>query len=80
MVVLNKEDYIKKAKHLLNQPTYKKMTEDPTSKQKARLIKLLKNIKAEGASLKRNTRRCTPQELGLQNSMGSLKFTSKIHH
>ena len=48
MVVLNKDDYIMKAKHLLNQPTYKKMTEDPTSKQKARLIKLLRNIKAQG--------------------------------
>ena len=48
MVVLNKDDYIKKAEHLLNQPTYKRIPEDPTSKQKARLIKLLKNIKAEG--------------------------------
>ena len=47
MVVLNKEDYIQKAKHLLNQPTYKKMKEDPTSKQKARLIKLPRNIKAD---------------------------------
>ena len=47
-MVLNKEDYIRKAEHLLNQQTYRKTPEDPTSKQKARLIKLLKNIKAEG--------------------------------
>ena len=45
MVVLNKEEYIKKAEHLLNQPTYKRILEDATSKQKTRLIKLLKNIK-----------------------------------
>ena len=60
LVVLNKEDYIRKAEHLLNQQTYRKIPEDPTSKQKARLIKLLKNIKAEGASMKRPTRECTP--------------------
>ena len=48
LVVLNKEDYIRKAEHLLNQQTYKKIPKDPTSKQKTRLIKLLKNVKAEG--------------------------------
>ena len=34
MVVLNKEEYIKKAEHLLNQPTYKKIPEDPTKRTK----------------------------------------------
>ena len=35
LVVLNKEDYVEKAEHLLNQKTYKKIKEDPTSRQKA---------------------------------------------
>ena len=47
-VVLNKEEYIEKAEHLLNQQTYRKITEDPTPKQKAKLIRLLKKIKTEG--------------------------------
>ena len=33
MVVLNKEEYIKKAEHLLNQPTYKRILEDPSRMQ-----------------------------------------------
>ena len=48
LVVLNKEEYIEKPEHLLNQQTYRKITEDPTPKQKAKLIRLLKKIKTEG--------------------------------
>ena len=47
MVVLNKEDYIRKAEDLLSQQTYNKIPKDPTSRQKTKLINLLKNIKAE---------------------------------
>ena len=64
MVVLNKEEYIKKAEHLLNQPTYKKISEDPTSKQKTRLIKLLKNIKAEGVINEDTYKRMYPTGAG----------------
>ena len=71
MVVLNKEEYIKKAEHLLNQPTYRKIPEDPTSKQKTRLIKLLKILKEKEALIKKPTRECIPQEQDLLNSMGS---------
>ena len=70
MVVLNKEDCIKKAKHLLNQPTYKKITEDPTSKQKARLIKLLKNIKAEGGITEEKYKKMYPTGAGAQKFYG----------
>ena len=75
MVVLNKEEYIKKAEHLLNQPTYKKIPEDPTSKQKTRLIKLLKNIKAEGGINEDTYKRMYP------TGAGSPKFYGlpKIH-
>ena len=74
MVVLNKEDYIKKAKHLLNQPTYKKMSEDPTSKQKARLIKLLKNIKAEGGISEEKYKKMYPTGAGAPKFYGLPKI------
>ena len=48
LVVLNKADYIERAEQLLNQPTYRKIQEDPTSKQKSKLIRILKKIKTEG--------------------------------
>ena len=44
MVVMDKDEYIKKSEELLHQPTYKELTTDPTTK----LIGLLKTIKAEG--------------------------------
>ena len=47
-VVMDREEYIKKAEELLNQATYKVIPTNPTIKQKNKLITLLKNIKAEG--------------------------------
>ena len=48
MVIMDKVEYHKKAEELLNTRTYKKISEDPTKKQKNKLISILKNIKAEG--------------------------------
>ena len=48
MLVMEKNEYIKKSEDLLNQPTYKALTTDPTNKYKNKLINLLKTIKAEG--------------------------------
>ena len=48
LVVLDKEDYIHKAEELLQQPNYKTLTSDPTTKHKNKLVALLKSIKAEG--------------------------------
>ena len=48
LVVIDKTDYIKKAEELLKEKTYKKITEDPTVKQKNKLINILRNIKTEG--------------------------------
>ena len=46
---MKKADYIKKSEELLNTTTYKKIPEDPTSRQKkSKLINILRNIKAEG--------------------------------
>ena len=48
VVVMDKKDYIKKAEDLLNQPTYKLIPVDPTTRKKNKLINLLKNIMVEG--------------------------------
>ena len=42
---MDKEDYLKKAKALLeDQGTYKALKTDPTSKMKSKMINLLKNF------------------------------------
>ena len=48
IVVIDKEEYIRKAEDLLRHPTYKTIPTDPTNKYKSKLITLLKNIKTEG--------------------------------
>ena len=48
MVVMDREDYIKKSEELLSQSSYKVLPSDPTTKHKNKLISLLKTIKAEG--------------------------------
>ena len=45
LVIMDKAEYTTKAEELLNTETYKKIPEDPTNKQKNRLINILKNIK-----------------------------------
>ena len=55
VVLIDREEYMKKAKELLNQPTYKVIPADPTTKQK--LITLVKNIKEEGGINKETYRR-----------------------
>ena len=48
-MVLDREDYIKKAEELLNKSTYRALPSDPTTKYKNKLIALFKSIKSEGA-------------------------------
>ena len=48
LVIIDKNDYIQKAEELLNTNTYKKIPEDPTNKQKNKLVNILKSIKSEG--------------------------------
>ena len=47
MAVMDKEDYINKAKELLGQPTYKRLDKDPTNRIKTKLITKLRTIKKE---------------------------------
>ena len=71
LVVMNTEDYKKKAEELLNQNTYRAMASDPTMRLKNKLITLLKSIKAKGGKKKNYTKGSTPQALDPPNSMGS---------
>ena len=48
LVVMNKEDYEKKAEELLSQTTYSKISNDLITKYKNKLINLLKTIKTQG--------------------------------
>ena len=48
IVVLDKEEYIKKADKLLSQSSYKNISTDTTTRYKNKLITLLKKIKTEG--------------------------------
>ena len=48
MVAMEREDYEKKSEELLSQSTCRVLPSDPTTKQKNRLIAILKTIKSEG--------------------------------
>ena len=49
MVVMNRHEYIKKARALLNATnTYRPIPSDPTTKLKNKLVNILKMIKGEG--------------------------------
>ena len=47
MVIMDRQDYINKANHLLNQSTYKSITKDPTNSIKNKLINILKRVKTK---------------------------------
>ena len=47
MVVMDKEEYIRKAQELLAQPVYRSIPSDPTNKIKAQLITKLRRIKRD---------------------------------
>ena len=44
---MDRQDYINKAKHLLNQPTYRAIPWDPTNAIKNKLINILKRVKKQ---------------------------------
>ena len=75
LVVINKTDYIKNAEDLLKEDMYKRIPEDPTVKQRNKLINILKSIKAEGGLNEESYRRLYP------TGAGSPKFYGlpKIH-
>ena len=76
LVVMNTEDYKKKAEELLNQNTYRAITSDPTMKLKNKMISMLKSIKAKWGMSEDLYKRLYPTGLGHPNSMGSQKYIS----
>ena len=74
-MVLNTEDYKKKAEDLLNQNTYRALTSDPTMRLKNKMINLLKSIKSKGGITEELYKRLYP------TGAGSPKFYGlpKIH-
>ena len=80
LVAMDKEEYINKAEELLNQPTYKPISIDPTTKYKTKLISLLKVIKTEGGMNEALYKRLYPQGQGPPNSMGSPRFIKMEFH
>ena len=75
LVMLNTEDYMKKAEDLLNQNTYRVLTSNPTMKLKNKMINLLKSIKSKGGITEELYKRLYP------TGAGSPKFYGlpKIH-
>ena len=74
LVVLNTEDYIKKAEDLLNQNTYRVLTSDPTMKFKNKIINLLKAIKSKGGITEELYRRLYPTGAGSPEFYGLPKI------
>ena len=74
MVVMDKEEYIKKSEELLKQPTYKEVTTDPATKYKNRLINLLRSIKTEGGIDNTTYRRPYPTGAGSPKYYGLPKL------
>ena len=64
LVVMDKADYTKKAEELLNKPTYKKIPEDSTSRQKNKLNIYLLIEKIYKSSSKANEKRIIVMVVG----------------
>ena len=74
LVVLNTEDYKKKAEELLNQNTYRALTTEPTMRLKNKMISILKSIKSEGGMTEELYKRLYPTEAGSPKFYGLPKI------
>ena len=74
LVVMDKEEYINKAQELLKEDSYRIIPEDPTNKQKNKLIQLLKKIKTEGCINEENYKKIYPTGDGIPKFYGLPKF------
>ena len=74
---MNKQDYEKKAEELLNQPTYKKITNDPTTRYRNKLINLLKTIKTQEGINEALYKKIYPTGAGIPKFYGLPKIHKK---
>ena len=77
LVVMNKEDYEKKAEELLNQTTYNNINNDPTTRHKNKLINLLKTIKTQGGISEALYKKLYPTGAGVPKFYGLPKIHKK---
>ena len=74
LVVMDREEYVRKAHALLDQPEYKSIPNDPTTRYKNKLISILKSIKAEGGINEVTYRRFYPTGASSPKFYGLLKI------
>ena len=77
LVVMNKEDYEKKAEELLSQTTYNKINNDPKTRYKNKLINLLKSIKTQGGISETVYKKLYPTGAGVPKFYGLPKIHKK---
>ena len=78
LVLVDRQDYIKMVRKLLEDTaTYRPIQTDPTSKHKAKLINILKNIKAETGMSDNIYRRMYPTGASSPKFYGLLKIHKK---
>ena len=80
MVVMDREDYINKAKDLLAQPAYRAISADPTNRIKAQLITKLRRIKKDTNMDEGITKLCIPLVVSPQSSMDYPKSIKQAIH
>ena len=78
LVVMDKEEYINKAQDLLKEEAYKIIPEDPTNKQKNKLIQLLKKIKTECGINEENYKKMYPTGAGIPEFYGLPKVHKAV--
>ena len=77
LVVMNREDYEKKAEELLSQTTYNNINNDPTNRYKNKLINLLKTIKTQGEINEALYKKLYPTGAGVPKFYGLPKIHKK---
>ena len=80
MVIMERQGYINKSKHLLNQPTYRAIPQDPSNTIKNKLINILKRVKNQTGLDNVTYKSMYPTGCFPPNSMGSQKSTNLTHH
>ena len=74
LVVMDKEDYVQKTRELLDQPTYRSISNDPTIKYKNKLVNLLKAVKTGGEIAETLHKRLYPTRAGFPKFYGLPKI------
>ena len=77
MVIMDRQDYINKANHLLNQNTYRSIAKDPTNSIKNKLINILKRVKNQTGLDSNTYKSMYPQVVSHPSSMASPRPTNQ---